>query len=107
MRRLGLCLLLAILILSACSSNSLQNKITGSWVNTAGYSMEFHSDGSGVFPGVTGVLPDTPFKYSIVDESHISITMNGQTFTIGVKVDGDKLTWQDSMGNEVYTRVKK
>jgi hypothetical protein len=96
-----------MLLFSACSPDSLQNKMIGSWVNSSGYTIEFRTNGDGFIPGVAGVLADTSFKYSIVDESHVSITMNGQQYTIEIQVDNDKLTWKDTMGAEEYTRVKK
>jgi hypothetical protein len=106
MRRLGLCLALAILFLSACSP-SLESAIVGNWVNASGYTIEFKANGDGEIPGVTGQIPATSFKYVIVDQAHVSINLVDQKYTIEVHVDGDKLTWKDQLGEEIYTRVKK
>jgi hypothetical protein len=106
MRRLAYCLLLAVLVLSACTP-SLESKLIGNWVNASGYSIEFRAKGEGFIPGVEGQLTATSFKYTIVDENHISITLNGQQYTIGIEIKDDTLTWKDQLGDEVYTRVKK
>jgi hypothetical protein len=106
MRRIGFCVLLAILILSACTP-PLENAIVGTWANTAGYTIEFKANGEGQIPGVANQIPAVTFKYVLVDQTHISIDLGTQKYTIEVKVEGDKLTWKDQLGEEIYTRVKK
>jgi hypothetical protein len=109
MRRWGLLLVLAILIISACQppKPSLETAILGNWVNASGYTIEFKSGGDGFIPGVAGKVPATTFKYSIVDQEHVLIDLGSEKYTIQITVDGDKLTWTDKIGVETYTRVKQ
>lgn len=106
MRRFGLLLILFSLLLTACQPEptGLAKDIVGNWVNAGGYTIEFYKDGKGLIPGVEGRIPLTSFKYTIVDEQHISIDLGTQAFTIEVKIEGDRLTWIDQLGEEIYTR---
>jgi hypothetical protein len=55
---------------------------------------------------VEGKIPDSTFVYTVIDGSHITINLGGQKFTIEILIDGDNLTWKDSLGEVKYTRVK-
>ncbi len=97
------------LILSACApaEKTLADRIQGTWKSTEGFSIEFHGDGTGFIPGVAGKIPDTSFNYSIVDESHVQLDLQGQMQTIGITISDDKLTWKDDLGEVEYTREEQ
>ena len=101
-------LAIVMLLLTACTpeKKSLGDEILGTWVNDSGYSIQFLPGGSGFIPGVEGQIPDSTFVYSIIDDSHITIDLQGQSQTIGIVIEGDQLTWKDSLGDVAYTRVK-
>ncbi len=75
MRRWPLLLDLAIFLLSACqpAKPTLEDSIIGMWENSSGYATEFRNGGEGFIPGVPDKMPPTIFKYSIVDQDHVSI----------------------------------
>jgi hypothetical protein len=102
-------LMLAVVSLSACAPArpSLENALQGSWQDAQGFQIEFRSGGKGFIPGVAGKIPDTNFTYQIIDEQHVLMNAEGQQVSIEFHVDGDKLTWKDSLGEVIYTRVKK
>lgn len=108
MRRFSLVLLLLFLLLSACQSgrSALIKNIVGNWENSSGYTIEFRQDGRGTIPGVSDQIQETIFNYAVLDESHVALDLGDQNYTIEVKIDGDQLTWIDSLGEEIYTRVK-
>jgi hypothetical protein len=108
MRRFGYLFLLLVVCLSACQTakSSLAKNIVGGWINSSGYTIEFYDDGEGRIPGVADQIPMTNFTYLVIDQEHISIDLGNQKYTIQVKIDGDELTWTDSLGEENYTRVK-
>jgi hypothetical protein len=85
---------------------SLGNEVLGTWVNSNGFRIEFRSGGSGFIPGVPGAIPDSTFSYSIIDDTHIQINLQGQIQTIEIRVTGDQLTWKDALGEVTYQRVK-
>ena len=101
-------LTIVLLLLNACTpgKKNLEDEIQGTWVNDSGYSIQFQPGGMGFIPGVEGKIPDSTFVYSIIDDSHITIDLQGQTQTIGIVIEGDQLTWKDSLGDVAYTRVK-
>ncbi len=108
MKRVFLALVIALMLLTACAQakNSLGDEILGTWVNSEGYQLQFHSGGSGFIPGVPGKIPDTTFTYVVKDDSHISIDLGGHVQTIEIQISGDQLTWTDDLGEVAYTRVK-
>jgi len=109
MRRWPLLLVLAIFILSACqpAKPTLENSIVGVWQNASGYTIEFRNGGDGFIPGVPDEIPATTFKYTIVDQEHVTLDLGSEKYTIQITVDDDTLTWTDKIGVETYTRVKK
>jgi len=108
MKRSFFALTIALFLLTSCSEpkNTLADDILGTWKNTSGFTIQFNSGGVGFIPGVAGKIPDSSFKYTVMDESHIQINLQGQEFTIEVTIDGDQLTWKDNLGEVSYTRVK-
>lgn len=109
MKRIILVLAIALLFLTACSSNkkTLEENIVGTWKNNeGGYFIEFRSGGMGFIPGVAGAIPDSNFLYTVIDEFHIQFDLQGQTITIEITINGDQLTWKDDLGVVSYTRVK-
>lgn len=102
-------LLLFGLLLAACAGNSggLKEDLLGTWQNPDGFQIKFYRDGGGFIPGVPGKIPDSAFTYTIVDETHIQVVLQGQPYTIEVKIVDDVLTWKDSIGEVEYTRVKE
>jgi hypothetical protein len=109
MKRALFSLLVIALLLVACSSpqKTLSENILGTWKNTDGFTIEFKAGGTGFIPGVSGSIPDTNFTYQITDDSHISIDYEGHANTIEIKIDGDRMTWTDNLGEVSYTRVKE
>ena len=97
-----------MLVLTSCAQakKSLADDIVGTWKDKDGYTIQFKSGGSGFIPGVAGSIPDSTFVYSIVDDSHIKIDLQGQSQTIEILISGDQLTWKDELGEVIYTRVK-
>lgn len=108
MKRILFALLIALLLLTACSQakKSLSDDILGNWVNKDGYSIQFQSGGSGFIPGVPGKIPDSSFVYSVTDDSHIEVNFEGKKYTVEITINGDQLTWKDDLGEVAYTRVK-
>ncbi len=108
MRRFSYVCLLLVLFLSACQTDrsALAKNIVGNWVNSSGYTIEFYDDGEGIIPEVTDEIPVTSFNYLVIDKDHVSIDLGDQKYTIQVIIDGDELTWVDTLGEEIYTRVK-
>lgn len=68
--------------------------------------MQFNANGTGFIPGVPGAIPDSQFAYTVLDASHVSIDLNGATYQVEIYVDGDTLTWNDSLGQVVYHRSR-
>ena len=108
MKRTILFLAILMLVLTSCAQakKSLADDIVGTWKDKDGYTIQFKSGGSGFIPGVAGSIPDSTFVYSIVDDSHIKIDLQGQSQTIEILISGDQLTWKDELGEVIYTRVK-
>ena len=108
MKRTLLFLVMVLLVLTACAQakKSLGDNILGTWKDKDGYTIQFKPGGSGFIPGVAGSIPDSTFSYSIVDDSHIKIDLQGKSQTIGIAITGDQLTWKDDLGEVAYTRVK-
>jgi hypothetical protein len=108
MKRTILSLFIFLLLFTSCASTkkSIKEEIIGIWMDKDGYSIQFRPDGSGFIPGVSGKIPDSTFYYSIMDDSHVKIDLQGQSHTIGIDIKGDQLTWKDTLGEVVYTRVK-
>jgi hypothetical protein len=108
MKRILIALGIALLLLTSCSSSpkKLTEDIVGTWKNTSGYTIQFKSGGAGFIPGVAGKIPDSSFIYTVMDESHIQMNLQGQLVTIGITINGDQLTWKDDLGEVSYTRVK-
>jgi hypothetical protein len=108
MKRTLIFLAIVMLLLTACSAGkkTLGDEILGTWVNDSGYSIQFQPSGIGFIPGVKGKIPDSNFVYTIIDDSHIMIDLQGQKQTIGIVIEGDQMTWKDSLGDVPYTRVK-
>jgi len=100
--------LLCVILLTACapSKSRLKDAIIGTWTDSQGFSIQFKPNGNGFIPGVEGNIPDTNFAYSILDESHIQVDMQGRTFTIGIRIEDDQLTWKDEIGEVLYKRAK-
>jgi uncharacterized lipoprotein YehR (DUF1307 family) len=109
MRKIIFILILLVISLAACTqaSPSLERDLVGTWQDSQGFQIEFRSEGLGFIPGVEGKIPDTNFTYEIIDEEHVRMDVNGQQVTIEIHVDGDQLTWKDSLGEVQYSRVKK
>ena len=107
MKKLVFALAIFLFALSSCTAakKPLAQEILGTWKNTEGYTIEFHSAGSGFIPGVAGKIPDSNFTYAVVDESHIQINLQGVNQTIGIEITGDNLAWKDELGEVEYTRV--
>jgi len=108
MQRTLLFLVMVLLVLTACAQakKSLADDIVGTWKDKDGYTIQFKAGGDGFIPGVAGSIPDSTFVYSIVDDSHIKIDLQGQSQTIEIVISGDQLTWKDELGEVIYTRVK-
>lgn len=108
MKRIIFALTIALFLLTSCteSNNTLADDILGTWKNSSGFTIQFNSGGTGFIPGVAGKIPDSSFIYTVTDESHIQMNLQGQVFTIEITIDGDELTWKDSLGEVPYTRVK-
>lgn len=108
MKRIVFALAIALFLLTSCSGkkNSLPDEILGTWKNTSGYTIQFKSGGIGFIPGVPGAIPDSNFTYTVKDESHIQMDVQGQVVTIQITINGDQLTWTDELGEVSYTRVK-
>jgi hypothetical protein len=108
MKRILLFFAIALFLLTSCAApkKSLQDEILGTWKNNDGYSIEFKDGGAGFIPGVPGKIPDSNFTYTIKDETHINLDLEGQVQTIEIQISGDKLTWRDDLGDVAYTRVK-
>ncbi len=94
---------------SACMRPAppLREAIVGKWSNAQGGVISFSADGTGVVPAAAD-LPAYNFTYSIPDEQHLQINVDGQDLTVGIKIDGDTMTWRNSLNNTafVYTRMK-
>lgn len=86
--------------------------IVGKWVNSEGGVILFNSDGTGSIPGFEGqalAIPSATFTYDFPDPTHLRLQVNGQTFVIEIKLEGDQLTWVADQANNiqfVYTRAK-
>lgn len=108
MKRLLLFLAFVLLVLTSCTQaeKSLGDQIQGTWRDKDGYTVQFKPGGSGFIPGVAGKIPDTTFVYSIEDDAHIKIDLQGQTQIIEIVITGDDLKWKDQLGEVNYTRVK-
>jgi hypothetical protein len=108
MKKLFLALAILFFALTACTpaKKPLTQEILGAWKNTDGYTIEFRSGGSGFIPGVAGKIPDTNFTYTIVDENHIQMDLQGENQKIEIDISGDHLTWKDDLGEVAYTRIK-
>lgn len=99
---------LLFLTLVACSpgNSSLEDAIIGTWENPSGFQVQFYSGGAGFFPGVPEHITDSDFAYTIVDQNHLVIDFQGEKFTIEIYIEGDTLTWKDSLGEVIYQQVK-
>jgi hypothetical protein len=109
MKRILIALLILLVGAAACAPDpkaSLEKAIVGNWTSADGFAIQFSADGGGFIPGVVGAIPDSKFVYTVMDGSHVEINLQGQKFTIEVLIDGDNLTWKDSLGEVKYTRVK-
>jgi hypothetical protein len=108
MKKLALILAIFLFVLTSCVSaqKTLGDEILGTWKNSEGFNIEFRSGGIGFIPGVAGQIPDANFNYTIVDESHVQLDLQGQRQTIQITIAGEKLTWKDDLGEVSYTRVK-
>jgi hypothetical protein len=108
MKRIFLALITVLLLMTSCApaKKSLGSEILGSWVNKDGYSIQFKDGGTGFIPGVPGKIPDSIFTYTVTDDSHINIDLEGSVQTIEILISGNQLTWKDDLGEVVYTRVK-
>ncbi len=108
MKKLIFAFAILFLALTACApaKKPLAQEILGNWKNTAGYTIEFRSGGSGFIPGVAGKIPDSNFTYTVVDENHIQMNLLGENQTIEIDISGDHLTWKDDLGDVAYNRVK-
>jgi hypothetical protein len=86
--------------------------IVGKWVNGKGGVIVFHSDGTGSIPGFEGealAVPSATFSYDFPDPTHLRLKVNGETFVVEIKQEGDQLTWVADQANNiqfVYTRAK-
>lgn len=98
-----------VLILAGCarSDNGLKQQLPGTWQNPQGFQIRFDAGGGGFIPGVKDAIPDTPFTYTIVDDTHIRMDAQGQSQVIEIHISEDTFTWKDSLGEVKYTRVKK
>ncbi len=111
-RLLALALAVVILILGltvwVLAAPAPQKAVVGKWTNSHGGVINFYADGTGYIPGLTGVISDTSFTYSFPDNTHVKITIAGQALNVGIAIQGDKMTWGNSLDNtkDVYTRVK-
>ena len=107
MRKILIALLL-LLIFTGCApkQKTLDQSIIGTWVDSSGYKIQFSSEGKGFIPGVPGKIADSDFVYSVVDEQHISMELQGIKVTVEILIKDDTLTWTDSLGEVNYTRVK-
>ena len=108
MKHFLLSLLILLILVTACATSQkpLSEAIIGTWENPNGFSIQFMTGGNGFIPGVPGKIPDSAFTYSIVDESHVKIDLEGQNQTIEVTIAGDQLTWKDKLGEVIYKRIK-
>ena len=108
---MALALVMVVLVLGVAwvlATPAPQNAVVGRWTNSHGGTIDFFADGTGFVPGVTGVISDTNFAYSFPDTQHVSIEIGGQALRVGIKVDGDTMTWSNSLNStvDVYTRVR-
>ena len=108
MRKVLIALLL-FLLFTGCTpkKSSLDQSIIGTWADSSGYKIQFLSAGKGFIPGVPGKIPNSDFVYSIVDEQHINVEMQGIKVAIEIQIKDDTLTWKDSLGEVIYNRVKE
>ncbi len=108
MKRIFFAFITVLLLMTSCApaKKTLADEILGSWVNKDGYSIQFKEGGTGFIPGVPGKIPDSAFTYTITDNTHIIIDLEGQVQTIQIQISGDQLTWKDDLGEVAYTRVK-
>jgi hypothetical protein len=101
-----------VLQLTVFSRPTLATTIVGKWVNSQGGVMTFYADGTGFIPGLEGqtpAIPATTFTYTVPDATHLRLLVNGQTYVIEVKIEGDQLTWVVDQAHNiqnVYTRAK-
>jgi hypothetical protein len=108
---LVLLLALVILVLGVSvwmrSIPTLQEAIVGNWANVQGGVIDFYADGTGVVPAVQDI-PAYNFTYSFPDDMHLKINLEGQDLTVGIAIQGDRMTWRNSGNNTefVYTRIK-
>lgn len=110
MKQLVMLCIFIIITFSGCSAQDtragLKEALVGKWESADGYQVEFFVDGIGFIPGVPGSIPDNTFEYTVDDETHITLLMGDQSFSIEILIEGDELTWKDSLGEVSYTRQK-
>ena len=108
MKKLAFFFTILLFLLAACApaKKGLSQEIVGTWKNSEGFLIQFQPGDKGFIPGVAGKIPDSNFTYSVLDETHIQVELMGQKQTIEVTIDGDNLTWNDTLGQVSYTRVK-
>ena len=84
-----------------------QKAIVGNWTNAQGGAIDFYANGTGVVPAILD-LPAYNFTYSFPDDMHLKINLEGQDLTVGITLQGDKMTWRNSGNNTefVYMRTK-
>ena len=105
---LALVLLIIGLTVWVLAGPALQKAVVGNWTNSQGGGISFYPDGTGFVPGVEGVISDTHFTYSFPDSRHVKINISGQDLSVGIKIEGDTMTWSNGYNNtrDVYTRTK-
>jgi hypothetical protein len=104
-------LLILVLGMVACVPTKVapEKAIVGKWVNLQGGEMNFYGDGTGLFPGIEGQIPEYQFNYFFKDETHVAINIPGVIeVVVEVKIDGDEMTWYDRSSETefVYMRAK-
>jgi hypothetical protein len=110
-RLVVLVLVMVVLILGIAwvlATPTPQKAVVGRWTNAHGGTVDFYANGMGFIPGVSGVISDTSFSYTFPDNQHVAINLSGQALTVGIKIDGDKMTWSNSLNStvDVYTRIR-
>lgn len=110
MKRIMILSIFFLMAFSGCSTPvsqaGLKEALIGKWESTDGYQVEFFADGTGFIPGVAGSIPDSTFEYTLNDDTHITLSMGGQNYAIEILIEGDELTWKDTLGEVSYTRLK-
>jgi hypothetical protein len=108
MKKYCLILIMALILIGCNAAKpSLDKAIIGKWVDKSGYEIHFFEGGKGFIPGVAEKIPDSNFQYSIPDENHVTIDIEGTSQTLESRVDGDNLTLKYDQEDVVYTRIKK